>query len=107
MNLRTLAMAVLASVDVIELLRAGDWWDAIWAGLFATVGRQTLVTTLGTFYFLSLWWFTGSIFPPAIVLTLYGGSIIMGAPAPIAITGGMIVTIAMTLAYYAIFGRRF
>jgi len=107
MNLRTLLAGAMASVDIVQLIRDRDWWTAIWAGLLEQVGRQSLIATLGTFYFLGLWWWTGSIFPPAIVLALYGGSIIMGAPAPVAITGGLIVTVAVALSYYAIFGRRF
>lgn len=97
----------VAATDITKLLRNHQFWDAIWAGLLDSVGLMLFIAIMGTFYFVSLWWYTGSIFPPAIVLTLYGGTIIMGAPPPLAIAGGLVVTIALAFAYYVIFGRRY
>lgn len=93
--------------DYIELWgESHEWFDAIVTPFTELVGEPAMVMILGGFYFLSLGWYTEDIRPPAVVMLLYGGVFIFGAPAPVAMIFGAAATIAIALAYMSIYGLR-
>lgn len=86
---------------------AGPGWLYCFNGpYFEQIGRAVVVMLLGGFYTTSLYWYTRSLYPPAVILTLFGGLLVFGAPAPVAAIGGLIVTVALALAYLSIYRSR-
>lgn len=84
----------------------GDWLDCIVGPFFEQLGRVIVVMILGGFYSASLYWYTHSIYPPAVILSLFVGLLVLGAPAPMATVAGLLVTIALALAYMSIYRSR-
>lgn len=96
---------VFQETDWTEVLMNEEWWDAIFGPLIQQLGGPILVGGSALFYCIALFWYTGSIFPPAVLLTMYAGLLVFGAPAPIAAAAGLVVTLAVALAYYSIARR--
>mgnify|MGYP006306977331 CR=1 FL=1 len=67
------------------------------------IGYPALIGLLGSFYTISLYWYTRDITPPAVVITLFVGIFVLNVPAPFAIIAGLIVTIALAMAYWTIY----
>lgn len=81
-----------------------NWFDALLHPFTDLLGEPALIMILGGFYVLALGWYTEDIRPPAVVIILYAGVFIFGAPAPVAIIFGAIATVAIALAYMWIYG---
>ena len=69
------------------------------------MGRQTVSLLLVFGYILSLWRYTESLFPPAIVLAMFVGLLVYPLPAPLSATLTLIVVTALAITYYNIVGR--
>lgn len=93
--------------DYIDLwAESKNWFDAIIGPYVDLLGKPAIIMILGGFYFLALGWYTEDIRPPAVVILLYGGVFVFGAPAPVAMIFGAIATVAIALAYMSIYGLR-
>jgi hypothetical protein len=91
--------------NYIELLaESKDWFHAIVRPYTDLLGTPAVVMILGGFYVISLMWYTEDIRPPAVILILYGGVFIFGAPASVAMIFGAVSTVAIAIAYMSIYG---
>lgn len=98
-------LAVLAAdTNWIDLWEAGRWLEASIGPYIALLGRATLMLLVGAPFTLALWIQTEDFGPPAVILTLFMGLLISGAPPGATIAGYVIVLIATTLAYRSITG---
>lgn len=93
--------------DYIDLwAESKDWFHAIVKPFTDLIGEPAVLMLLAGFYFIALFWYTEDIRPPALVIVLYAGVFVFGAPAPVAMIFGAIATVAIALAYMSIYGLR-
>jgi hypothetical protein len=97
---------VFVATNYTSCWSSGPSIDCVTSPFFDLLGSMVVTTILGSFYSLSLWWSTGSMYPVAVILTLFVGLFIFGAPAPVAVIGGLVVTITLAMAYHTIFTGR-
>ncbi len=106
---QALARLVLSGHRGTDWLRdchmTGDWAWCVLGPVFLNIGEALATTILVSFYMVSLYWWTESIYPPAVVLTLFPATLIANVEGPVAVFLGLLVTVALGLAYYAIFDR--
>jgi len=81
-----------------------NWFDAIVSPYTDLLTEPAVVMILGGFYALALGWYTEDIRPPAVVIILYAGVFVFGAPAPVAIIFGAVATVGLAMAYMWIWG---
>lgn len=101
-----LAMVGLLATDWTQCWYDGDWLHCIEGPFFAQLGRTVAIMLLGGFYTVSLYWYTSSLYPPTVVITMFAGLLVFGAPAPVAVIAGLLVTVALALAYMSIYRSR-
>jgi hypothetical protein len=68
------------------------------------LGRPTVVLLLGAPFTLALWQQTGSLSVPGIMLALFMGLFLSGAPAEATLVGYLVVVGGALVAYRSIFG---
>jgi len=105
---------MLDSLDVL-LQSDPDWFQfwkdkelfrAVFEPLIWRLGRTGAGLLIGTPFTMALWQQAESVVPPAIMLTLFMGLLLGGAPAGATIAGYLLVVVATTIAYRSIFGRQ-
>ncbi|MFY4814534.1 hypothetical protein ACOJIV_17825 [Haloarcula sp. AONF1] len=95
---------VLLQTDWIDVWASGDWFHGAFGPVTATLGRPTVVLLLGAPFTLALWQQTGSLTVPGIMLALFMGLFLAGAPAEATLVGYLVVVGGALIAYRSIFG---
>lgn len=90
----------------IELWEEGPTAEAIFEPVYHVIPEAAFALIVCTVTILSLHSWTESIMLPAIILSLFGGSMILAAPAPAAYIGAFIVLISLATAFYALWRER-
>lgn len=93
--------------DYVELWgEEREWFDALVMPYVDLLGEGGVILIVGVFYFISLTWYTEDIRPAAVLIILYAGVWVFGAPAQVALIFGLVATLAVALAYMSIYGLR-
>lgn len=87
-----------------EYWQTGDWLGAALEPFIWLLGRPTFILLLTVPPTVGLWIQAESIIPPAIIITLFMGLILAGAPAGATIVMYIVVIIATLIAYRSITG---
>jgi len=81
----------------------GNWFDAVFAPILWRFGRPAAALLIAAPFSMALWQQAESAVPPAIMIVLFMGLILGGAPAGAAFAGYLLVVVAVTIAYRSIF----
>jgi hypothetical protein len=103
-TLTTTVVALASNTDWLEVWRSGDWLRGILGPFVELLGRETFVLLLGAPLSLGLWIQTQSMVVPAVILTLFMGLILGGAPPEATLIGYVVVIVATLLAYRSVSG---
>lgn len=90
--------------DWVAVWNNSNFYQGVFGPYFQQIGEPMVTALLGTFYVVSLWWYTESLFPPAVVLVLFVGVLLFSVPPVFAAVGTLVVTIALAMAYSSVFG---
>lgn len=90
--------------DWLQLWKDQKWFQATFEPLVWRLGRAGGTLLIGAPFTLALWQQTESIAMPGIILVLFMGLILGGAPAGAALVGYLIVVLAVLVSYYTIYG---
>lgn len=90
--------------DWLAIWRDGDWLTGVFEPFVWLLGEPTVILLLGTPLTLGLWIQTESIVIPGVILALFMGLLISGAPAGATIIGYVIVVLAVAIGYSSISG---
>lgn len=93
----------MMQTDWFEVWRSRDWFEAVFGPLLSVLTEEGAILLLGVPMTLALWIQTKSIYVPAVILVLFAGFIISGAPPAAAFAGYLIVVAATLLAYRSIY----
>lgn len=99
-----LDIVLQADPDWLQFWKDGEWFKG-WARPYIhLLGRQTMILLLGAPFTFGLWQQTESITVPAVILTLFMGLMLAGAPPAATIVGYILVVSAVVLAYRSVTG---
>lgn len=104
-------LVVLASnprdEDWIQCVHNQENWLFCMTGPFIVLLTEPVVATmLVVAYEFGLWFWSRSIYPVAVTLVLFAGTLIVPLGSPAARAAALVVTLGVTMAYYAIWRRR-
>lgn len=97
-------LLALLQTDWLTLWENGNWFEATFGPLSQQLTRPAVVLLLGGPFTLALWMQTEQITVPAVILALFMGLFLTGAPAGATIVGYLIVVAGTLVAYRSIFG---
>jgi hypothetical protein len=97
-------LRVLLQTDWVDVWASGDWFHGAFGPVTSVLGRPTVVLLLGAPFTLALWQQTGSLSVPGIMLALFMGLFLSGAPAEATLVGYLVVVGGALVAYRSIFG---
>lgn len=93
--------------DYIELwAEEHDWFHAIVKPFTDLLSEPGVLLMVGAMYFIAVTWYAEDIRPASVVILLYAGVFVFGAPGPVAIVFGAIATVGVSLAYMSVYGLR-
>lgn len=95
-----------ADPDWLQPFKDGNFFKGMVQPLVERLSRAGILLVVGVPYTFALWQQTESVVPPAIVLTLFMGLFLSGAPPGARFVGYLAVVVATTVAYYSIFSGR-
>jgi hypothetical protein len=101
-----LDLVLQSAPDFFEFWKNFEMFKGVFEPLIWRLGRSGAGLLLGVPFTMALWQQTESVVPPAIMLTLFMGLLLGGAPAGATIGGYLLVVVAATIAYRSIFGRQ-
>lgn len=90
--------------EALEFLKDGEFLEFIYAPIEGQMGLPAFAIVAGSALVLGLWTWTEDFLAPAIVLALFGGTIIAAVPGPAAIIGVSMVLVALGIGFFAIWG---
>lgn len=74
-----------------------SWLNCSLQPFLDLLGEPVVVMLLGVPLAIALWWQTREIAVPGVILALFAGTLIAGAPPEVAIIGYMLVTAALVI----------
>lgn len=89
--------------DFFTAWKNGNWFEATFAPILWRFGRPTAGLLIATPFTMALWQQTESAVPPAIMISLFMGLILAGAPAGAMFAGYLLIVVAVTVAYRSVF----
>lgn len=92
--------------DWLEYWKNMNWFRGMFEPLLWRLGRTGAGLLIGLPITMALWQQSESITPPAIMLTLFMGLLLAGAPPGATIGGYLLIVVAAALAYRSIAGAR-
>ena len=90
--------------DWLSFWENGEWLKGAIEPYIALLGEPTLMLLLGTPLTIAMWIQTEDIIVPGVILSLFMGLLLSGAPAGATIAGYVVVILATMLAYRSITG---
>ncbi|WP_251342434.1 hypothetical protein [Haloplanus halophilus] len=90
--------------DWFQYWKDMQWFKAVFEPLIWRFGRAGIGLLIGAPFTMALWQQAESVVPPAVMLTLFMGLLLGGAPAGATIGGYLIIVVATAVAYRSIFG---
>lgn len=90
--------------DWLQFWKDGDWFSGVFEPFLYRFGRAGAGLLIGVPITMALWQQSEDIAIPAIMLTLFMGLLLGGAPPGATIAGYLVVVVAAALAYRSIFG---
>lgn len=97
-------IALASDPNWLDAWEAGNWLKGMIEPYVWRLGRATFVLLLGAPLTLGLWIQTESLVMPGVILALFMGLMLSGAPPAATIVGYVIVTLAVAIAYKSITG---
>lgn len=98
------AVILQADPDWIDYWANGQWLDGAIQPYIHLLGRATLLLLLGAPLTMAMWVQTEDLVIPGIILSLFMGLLLTGAPAGATLAGYVVVLLATMLAYRSITG---
>jgi hypothetical protein len=92
--------------DWLEFWKDMDWFSGMFEPLIWRLGRAGTGLLIGAPFTMALWQQSESVVPPGIMLTLFMGLLLGGAPPGATLAGYLVVVVATTMAYRSIKGVR-
>lgn len=89
--------------DWLQYWKDGDWFNATFRPLVWRLGEEGVTLLIAAPFTLALWQQTETIRIPAIMLVMFLGLLLGGAPAGAALGGYLMVVLAVLGTYYAIY----
>lgn len=94
---------VLLDPDWLQYWKNGEWFKATFQPLVWRLGEAGLTLLIAAPFNLALWQQTESLRMPAIMIALFVGLMLGGAPANAVIVGYLVMVVAALGTYYAIY----
>lgn len=95
---------ILLQTDWLSVWESGNWLEGMVGPYVELVGRSAVVLLVGAPFTMALWIQTESLTLPAVILTLFMGLALGGAPPEATLVGYLMVVVATLLAYRSITG---
>jgi hypothetical protein len=89
--------------DWLTLWESGQWFEATFEPFVYRLTRPGAALLIAAPFAMALWQQAEDIVVPGVLLTLFMGLLLGGAPPGATIVGYLIITVAATVAYRSIF----
>lgn len=89
--------------DWLEIWKSGDWFRAVTQPFIWRLTRPGATLLIAAPFTMALWQQTESVVPPAIMISLFMGLLLAGAPAGATLAGYLLLVVGVTVAYRSIF----